>query len=103
MDRHAKGTGAIELAGVAFATVPFAEVAFATLGDAFAELAVHEAFATVAVVYGVGVVGVVRVVLPCVVVGFATLEAGTNNPVVTVGPSCVAVFPGNPSGAVSKQ
>ena len=48
-EADAKGRGTMELSGVALATVHLAQVAFATLGDAFSELAVLETFAVLAV------------------------------------------------------
>ena len=73
-DPDCKGRGTNALGRMAFATVPFAEVAIATPGDAFVELCAGEDFAILAVVCGVAVVRVVRGVLPGVVVGFARLE-----------------------------
>ena len=50
---------------------------------AFAELCGLESFAAVAVAYRVAFVVVVPGVIPGGVVGFATLEAVSNNPFVT--------------------
>ena len=52
VEADAKGRGTMELigVGVAFARVPFAELAFATLADTFAELEVLKAFAELTVV-----------------------------------------------------
>ena len=95
-ERDAKGRGTLLLVGIAFVTVPFAELAFASLGDAFAEADALEAFAKLTLVCGAVVIGLLRGVLAGVVVGFAILDADTNNPVVTDGAVCVAVFPGGP-------
>ena len=82
--------------GVAFARVPFAEFAFATFEGTFAELEVLKAFAVLTVFCEPFVTGELRGVLPGVVVGFVLLEAATNNPAVTEGNACVAVFPSEP-------
>ena len=52
VEADAKGRGTMELVGVgvAFARVPFPELAFATLGATFAELEVLKAFADLTVV-----------------------------------------------------
>ena len=73
--------------------MPFAKLAFATLGVPFAEIIVLEAFAERTAVKGTIVVVLVRGVLREVVVCFGTLEAATNNPGVREGVSSVAVFP----------
>ena len=82
--------------GVAFARVPFAELAFATLAGTFAELEVLKAFAELTVFCEPVVGGELRGVLPGVVVGFVLLDAATNNPGVTEGNTCVAFFPYEP-------
>ena len=94
----AKGSGTMELIGVgiALARVPFAELAFPTLGHAFAEACALGTFAMLTGICGaVDVVGV-RGVLTGVVVGLALIDADTNKPVVTEGPSCVAAFSSEP-------
>ena len=82
----------IVLIGIAFGTMPFAEVAFARLGDAFAEPCVLEAFAVLAVACRAVVVGVLRGVHKRVLIGFVTFEASPNNPLVTMGRTCVTIF-----------
>ena len=78
--------------GLAFATVPFLAVAFTPLGRSFAELDVLDACAELTAVSGTVLVGLVRGILTGVAVGFETLDAVSNNPVVTQGVVCVAVF-----------
>ena len=94
----AKARGTIELVGVgvAFAPVPFADLAIPTLGDAFAEAFALGAIAVLTMLCELVFVGMIRGVLPCVVVGFAVLCAATSHPGVTEGPTCVAVFPSEP-------
>ena len=86
-DPDAQAMGTIEMVGVGFATVPFAEIVFATLTEAFEENCGFEGFATLAVVCLVAVKGLPRGVLLVVVVGFAKLEGAPNNSFVTVGPT----------------
>ena len=97
-EADAKGRGTKELVGigVAFATVPFAELAFATLGDAFAETSALEALAVLTVLCEPVVVGELRGVLPSIVVGYAVRGAATSNSGVTEGPTCGAVFLSEP-------
>lgn len=47
----------IELVGIAFATVPFGKVDFATLSHAFAGICEPDPFAAIAVISGVAVEG----------------------------------------------
>ena len=72
VEPHAKGRGTMKLVGVgiAFARVPFDELAFATLGGTFAETDVLEVFVEVRIVCGAVVVGLARCVLPVEMVGF---------------------------------
>ena len=97
-EEDAKYRGTIELVGVgvAFATVPFVELAFAALGDAFAEAGALQDFAVLTMLCELVVVGKLRGVLTGGVVGFAVLGAATSNPGVTEGPTCVSVFPSEP-------
>ena len=78
--------------GIAFARVPFAELAFTTLGGTFAELEILEVFAKLTVGFEVALGGELRDILPGVVVGFVVLKAATNNSAVTEGVTSVAVF-----------
>ena len=87
-----KGKVTLDLGGVAFASPPFGDVAFATLVDAFTELSALGAFAALGVVFEGAILGVERGVLLGVLVGFRTIVCGTNNPVVSVCPNCVAFF-----------
>ena len=69
--------------GLAIATLPFVEIAFTTVANAFAESCELGAFAVLTVVCEDVVVAVILGVLTGVVVGFATRDAPTNNAVVT--------------------
>ena len=82
--------------GLAFAGVHFADLAFATQGDPFAEIRVLDAFAMLSVRCETVDVGKLRGVLPGVVGGFVVLDAATNNSDVTEGVTSVAVFPVGP-------
>ena len=73
--------------------MPFAELAFATFAGTFAEIEVHNAFTELTIVRGTFVLGLVRGVIPGVMVGFLLLDAATNNPGVTDGTICVPDFP----------
>ena len=92
---HAEGMGTLPLlgVGVAFAKVPFADVAITTLGGAFAEALALGHYAVLTVFSRKIVVGELRGVLPGVVVGYVTPGAADNNAIVSPGASCLAVFP----------
>ena len=93
-----KGRGTMEFIGIgiAFARVPFAELAFTTLEATFAVLEAFVPFAERTAVRGPIVGGLVRGLLTGVVVGFVVIEASTNNRVVTEGIACEADFPCEP-------
>ena len=86
--------------GIAFARVPFAELAFTKLGATFAELEALGAFAERTAVRRTIVVVLVRGVLTEAVVCFGALEAANNNPGVREGVSSVAVFHVGPFAGV---
>ena len=83
----------MNIEGLAFLTVSFAQIGLASIEDSFAEVSVLSPVAALADHLGGVVVGVVPGVRTCVVVDFAKLEAATISPVVSEGPSCLTVFP----------
>ena len=89
----------MELSGVcvAFATVHFAEIAFTTMGNGFAELAVLKAFAMLAAVSGAVVARELRGILHGLVVAIPMRDAAPDFAAVTEGATCVAVFPSGPN------
>ena len=102
VEQDANGRGTMEFIGlgVAFARVPFAELAFTTLGGTFGELEALGAFAERTAVRGTIVVVLIRGVLTGVVVGFLVLKAATNNPGVRESVNSVALLPVGPFAGV---
>ena len=89
-DPSAEVRGAISLVGITFANVPFAEVAFATLVATLAVLCPLRAFVDLEVVCGVAVVGVIRVVIPGIVIRFVRLQAACDFEVVVLPTGVIA-------------
>ena len=99
--QDAKGRATIELVGIAFAGVPFAELAFSTRADAFAELSALGPVVALADLCGGAVVEVVRGVLQGILFGFATLWPLTTIPLLLTH-TCLGLFNSEPLPEVSR-